>query len=141
MVRTTLATAALMVGALLAVPTPASASDSADVLSCKAVYEITNTWPGSSAREGTSLVQVTVHNTGSAPMKGWRVSWRYTDGTVVTQVWNAVPLPVIAIVGAYAFGNDKYNGELAPGGSTAFGMVTRGPVPAKAPEPINCTAL
>ncbi|WP_433500690.1 cellulose binding domain-containing protein [Sphaerimonospora sp. CA-214678] len=143
MVKTTLAAATLIVGALVAVPASASAStsDSADVLSCKAVYQITNTWPASSTRDGISLGQVTVQNTGSSPMKGWRVSWRYADGTTITQVWGAVPLPVIGPVGTQAFGNETYNGELAVRGSTVFGFATRGPVPAETPDPVVCTPL
>ncbi len=141
MVKPTLATAALIVGSLVAVPASASASNSVDVLACKAVYQITNTLPATSTRDGIALGQVTVQNTGSSPMKGWRVSWRYTNGTVITQVWGAVPVPVIGVVGTQAFGNEKYNGELAVRGSTVFGFAASGPVPAEVPDPVICTPL
>lgn len=129
MVKEALA-ATLIAGTLAAAPVPASA----ETASCKATYEITSTWPTTSAREANMLGHVAVYNTSRTPIKGWQVSWRYTDNTVITQVWGAVHLPAPAIVGAYAFGNERYNGELPGGGSTVFGFAARGPVPHRAPE-------
>ncbi|WP_169980559.1 MULTISPECIES: cellulose binding domain-containing protein [unclassified Microbispora] len=116
MIRKAITTAALVLVSTGIAAVPASA----DSIGCAASYTITSTWPGT-----TTLGQVTVTNTGSSAIKGWRVSWRYTDGSVVTQVWGAVPLPVIGIVGTYAFGNESYNGDLPVGGSTVFGFAAR----------------
>lgn len=136
MVKATLA-ATLIAGSLVAVSAPASA----EAASCRAIYQITSTWPGTPSNDMNMLGQVTVQNTGRTPIKGWRVSWRYTDGTIISQVWGAVRLPTVTIVGAYAFGNDRYNGELAVGGSTVFGFAAQGPASGKAPDPITCTPL
>ncbi|MEV4458200.1 cellulose binding domain-containing protein [Microbispora sp. NPDC049633] len=119
MIRRAITTAALVLVSTGIAAVPASA----DSIGCGAKYAITSEWPGT--RDATALGQVTVTNTGSSAIKGWRVSWRYTDGSVVTQVWGAVPLPVIGIVGAHAFGNESYNGNLPVGGSTVFGFAAR----------------
>ncbi|MGI5156318.1 cellulose binding domain-containing protein [Microbispora sp. CA-102843] len=119
MIRKTITTAALVLASAGITAVPAAA----DSIGCAASYTITSTWPGT--RDATALGQVTVANTGSSAINGWRVSWRYTDGSVVTQVWGAVPLPVIGVVGTYAFGNESYNGNLPIGGSTVFGLAAR----------------
>ncbi|XVQ83215.1 cellulose binding domain-containing protein [Microbispora siamensis] len=116
MIRQTIATAALVLAAAGLTAAPAAA----DSIGCGASYTITSEWPGASV-----LGQVTVTNTGSSAIRGWRVSWRFTDGSVITQVWGAVPLPVIGLPGMYAFGNESYNGNLPIGGSTVFGFAAR----------------
>ncbi|MEU6411326.1 cellulose binding domain-containing protein [Microbispora sp. NPDC046933] len=117
MIRKTISTAALVLAATGIAAVPAAA----DSIGCRASFTITSEWPG----DATALGQVTVTNTGSSAIRGWRVSWRYTDGSVVTQVWGAVPLPVIGPVGSYAFGNETYNGNLPVGGATVFGFAAR----------------
>ncbi|MBE3009704.1 cellulose binding domain-containing protein [Microbispora sp. NEAU-D428] len=133
MIRRTIATAALVLAAAGLTAAPAAA----DSIGCEASYTITSVWPGT--RDAAVLGQVTVTNTGSSAIKGWRVSWRFTDGSVITQVWGAVPLPVIGVVGMYAFGNESYNGDLPIGGSTVFGFTARlgG---GKAPD-VTCTPV
>lgn len=124
MIRKSLATAALILTAtVLAATGTAAVPAAADSIGCRANYTITSAWSGT--RDAPVLGQVSVYNTGSSAIKGWRVSWRYTDGSVVTQVWGAVPLPVVGIVGTYAFGNETYNGNLPVGGSTVFGFAAR----------------
>ncbi|GIH61269.1 cellulose binding domain-containing protein [Microbispora siamensis] len=120
MIRKTIATAALALAAAGLTAAPASA----DSIGCTATYTITTVWGGSQSHG--AIAQVTVHNSGSSAIKGWRVSLRYTDGTVVTQVGGAVSLPVIGLPGIYAFGNESYNGDIPMGGSTAFGLMTSG---------------
>jgi hypothetical protein len=133
MIRQTIATAALVLATAGITAVPASA----DSIGCRASYTITSEWSGT--RDATALGQVTVTNTGSSAIKGWRVSWRFTDGSVIAQVWGAVPLPVIGLPGMYAFGNESYNGNLPIGGSTVFGFVARlgG---GKAPD-VTCTPV
>ncbi|GLW20233.1 MULTISPECIES: cellulose binding domain-containing protein [Microbispora] len=123
MIRTTIAAAALAlasVGTAAATAAPAAA----DSLGCTATYVISSVWGGSQSYG--ALAQVTVRNSGSSAMKGWRVSVRYTDGTVVNRVGGAVSLPVIGLPGIYAFGNESYNGALPVGGSTVFSLLTSG---------------
>ena len=133
MIRTTIATAALVLASVGTAAVPAAA----DSIGCKATYTITSAWPGT--RDAPALGEVTVDNTGSSAIQGWRVTWRYTDGSVITQVWGAVALPVIGIVGTQAFGNESYNGNLPIGGSTVFGFAAR-LGSEKAPD-VTCTPL
>ncbi|MEN3538253.1 cellulose binding domain-containing protein [Microbispora sp. ZYX-F-249] len=120
MIRKAITAAALVLASTGIAAAPAAA----DSLGCTATYTITTVWGGSQSQG--ALAQVTVHNSGSSAIKGWRVSWRYTDGTVVTQVGGAVSLPVIGLPGVYAFGNESYNGDIPIGGSTVFGLMTSG---------------
>ncbi|WP_182899294.1 cellulose binding domain-containing protein [Microbispora sp. H10830] len=120
MIRQTIATAALVLATAGITAVPAAA----DSIGCTATYTITTVWGGSQSHG--AIAQVTVSNSGSSAIKGWRVSLRYTDGTVVTQVGGAVSLPVIGLPGIYAFGNESYNGDIPMGGSTAFGLMTSG---------------
>ncbi|MEV4298125.1 cellulose binding domain-containing protein [Microbispora rosea] len=133
MIRKMIAAAGLVLATAGITAVPAAA----DSIGCTASYTVTSEWPGT--RDAPSLGQVTVANTGSWALKGWRVSWRYTDGSVVTQVWGAVALPVVGTVGSYAFGNESYNGNLPIGGSTVFGFAARlgG---GKAPD-VTCTPV
>ncbi|MBP2705783.1 cellulose binding domain-containing protein [Microbispora sp. RL4-1S] len=139
MIRSTLAATALVLASATAATAPAAAADS---IGCTAEYKITNTWP-SSTRDGVTLGQVTVRNSGSSAIHGWRVTWRYTDGSSVLDVWGAVPLPVVGPVGTYAYGNEKYNGDLAPNGATVFGFAARIPLSpvAISPSPVTCTPV
>ncbi|GAA0369081.1 hypothetical protein GCM10009530_18880 [Microbispora corallina] len=138
MTRTSTA-AVLLAGVLGALGVPAVPA-TADSIGCAADYQITSVWSGwSGAGDANALGQVTVRNTGSSPLTGWRVTWRYTDGTTITQVWGAVPLPVVGPVGSAAFGNETYNGNLPIGGSTVFGFAARRPANAVDPRPVTCT--
>ncbi|WP_405085944.1 cellulose binding domain-containing protein [Microbispora sp. NBC_01389] len=131
MFRTTIAAAALALASagtvtatVTATVAATAAPAAADSIGCTASYVITSVWGGSQSHG--ALVQVTVRNSGSSAIKGWRVSWRYTDGTVVNQVGGAVSLPVIGLPGIYAFGNESYNGALPMGGSAVFSLLTSG---------------
>ncbi|WP_433532283.1 cellulose binding domain-containing protein [Micromonospora sp. CA-263727] len=66
------------------------------------------------------LATVTVRNTSDQQLSGWRVSWRWSGDERLQSLWDGV---------ADAAGTDvtvrnaSYNGTLAPGGSTTFGLV------------------
>ncbi|WP_371481308.1 glycoside hydrolase family 6 protein [Kitasatospora sp. NBC_00315] len=62
---------------------------------------------------------VTVKNTGSAPISSWTLSWTYGGDQKVTSAWNAKVTQSGATVTASDLG---YNGGLAAGSSTAFGF-------------------
>ncbi|MBO3745347.1 cellulose binding domain-containing protein [Streptosporangiaceae bacterium NEAU-GS5] len=70
----------------------------------------------------------------AVPIAGWAVGWIYQHGESVLSVSGAVPLPHIAIVGAYAFGNTSWNGNLAPGATATFSLMGTAPG-FPAPEP------
>jgi mannan endo-1,4-beta-mannosidase len=80
---------------------------------CTATYRVDNAW-------ATGFVAtVGVTNTGSAPSRGWRVTWTYGGDQRVTNAWNAAVTQQGAAVTA---GNASYNGALPPGAGTTFGL-------------------
>ncbi|WP_338496070.1 endo-1,4-beta-xylanase [Streptomyces sp. SJL17-4] len=80
---------------------------------CSVTYTVTSQWTGG------FTAQVTVRNTGTAPLNGWTVRWTQPAGQRVTQAWNAAVTQTGAEVAA---ANLPYNATVAPGGSTAFGF-------------------
>jgi hypothetical protein len=72
---------------------------------------------------GTGFVaRVTVSNTGTAAIRGWRASWSWSGGARVEGLWDAVavaPAPGVS----QAAGNAGYNGDVAPGAAVSFGLV------------------
>ncbi|MFJ6406472.1 endo-1,4-beta-xylanase [Streptomyces hydrogenans] len=80
---------------------------------CTAAYTVQSQWGGGFTG------QVTVRNTGSAPLTGWKVTWEYPAGQRVTQAWNAGVTQTGTTVTA---ANLSYNGAVPAGGSTAFGF-------------------
>ena len=81
---------------------------------CTAVYETTGQWQGGFQGE------VTVTNTGTAPMTGWTVTWTYADGQHLTQLWGGT---LSADGSSVTVRNAAWNGSLAPGASTTFGFL------------------
>ncbi|GAA5063753.1 hypothetical protein HNP84_008216 [Thermocatellispora tengchongensis] len=133
------AVAALVAGALAtaaaAAPAHALTEAVSGTASCSATYMLIGGGGGFTAQ-----AQVTVRNTGTEQIKGWGVAWIYRDAQRVTYYYNAVPLPTIAVVGAYAFGNTTYNGALAPGQTVTFGLGVQAAngIPT-VPSPVNCS--
>ncbi|MFJ5833769.1 cellulose binding domain-containing protein [Streptomyces sp. NPDC093089] len=80
---------------------------------CEAAYQVVSQW------QGGFTAQVTVRNTGTAPLNGWTVRWSLPAGQRVTQAWNAAVAQTGAEVTATHL---PYNATVAPGGSTAFGF-------------------
>ena len=91
---------------------------------CTATYAVTNSWPGG------YQANVTVANNGSAPTSGWTVRWTLPSGQAISQVWNGT----LAVSGSsVTVTNASYNGGIAPGASTSFGLIATGsstPAPA-----------
>ena len=101
----------------------ASASPSASasgVASCAATWSTTNSWSG-----GFQLT-ITVTNTGSVPINGWTVIFSWPGSQTVSQIWNATETQSGSTVTA---ANVSYNGPLAPGASTSFGLLGSGSAP------------
>jgi hypothetical protein len=86
---------------------------------CSATAAIQSQW-GSGTAAG-EVVTVTVANTSAQAATGWTVTWTAT-GQVVS-AWNAT---VSVSGGAATAINAGYNGSLAPGASTTFGMQLAG---------------
>ncbi|GIH20884.1 cellulose binding domain-containing protein [Rugosimonospora africana] len=81
---------------------------------CTATYAVTSQW------QGGFQANVTVRNSGGAPISGWTVGLGFTAGQTVTQVWNATETQAGASV---TLRNVSYNGSLAPGATTSAGFL------------------
>ncbi|WP_305783981.1 cellulose binding domain-containing protein [Symbioplanes lichenis] len=87
---------------------------------CTAAYHVTNSWSGGFQAE------VTVQN-GATASTAWTATWTMPSGQAVTQVWNGV---LTQSGGAVTVRNAAYNGSLAAGATTTFGLTGTGPATA-----------
>jgi cellulase/cellobiase CelA1 len=92
--------------------TPAP-SQPAPVGALGATYSVASTW------DTGYIVDVTVANTGTAPVNGWTVSWQIANGEQFVGVWNADCRVAGATVTCKA---KDYNATLGPGTTTSFGL-------------------
>jgi Glycosyl hydrolase family 62/Cellulose binding domain len=106
--RLWLATTAAVVGtATVIIAMPAQAA-----VGCQVGYAVTNQWSGGF---GTN---VSVANLGD-PVTSWRLTWTFTAGQTITQLWNGSATQSGAQV---TVTNASYNGSIPTGGSTSFGF-------------------
>jgi poly(3-hydroxybutyrate) depolymerase len=84
---------------------------------CSAGYRVVSSWSGGFQAD------VTVSNTGSTAITGWRVSWTPASGQSISQVWNGT---LTTSGGTATVTNAAYNGALTPGSGTSFGMLVSG---------------
>ncbi|MFF9241449.1 cellulose binding domain-containing protein [Streptomyces sp. NPDC014801] len=68
---------------------------------------------------GGFTADVTVTNTGSAPVDGWTLAFTLPSGQRITNAWNATVSPASGSVTAR---NLSHNAHLAPGGTQSFGF-------------------
>jgi hypothetical protein len=94
---------------------------------CTATAHIESQW--GSGTGGGQIVTATVTNTSAATTTKWTVTWTLGAGQRIVSGWNAA---VSASGSAATAVNAAYNGSLAPGGSTTFGMQLAGTGPAPA---------
>ncbi|GAA4892916.1 endo-1,4-beta-xylanase [Streptomyces coeruleoprunus] len=80
---------------------------------CTVAYGVQNQWSTG------FTAQVTVRNTGTAPVNGWRLDWTWPSGQRVTQAWNATVTQSGTAVSA---SNASYNATIAPGATATFGF-------------------
>ena len=98
-------------------PSP-SPSSSAEAGSCTVSSAVTNSWSG-----GYQL-QLTVTDTGKLPVTGWTAGFMFADAAeVISNSWNATVKQSGRQVSA---SNASYNGSIAAGGATTFGMTVNG---------------
>jgi acetylxylan esterase len=95
-------------------PAPASPAPSspAPTGSCRVAYTVSPWNTGFTA-------SVTVTNTGTSSVNGWRLGFTLPAGQNVTNAWNATVSPA---TGAVTATNVSYNGTLAAGASQTFGF-------------------
>jgi Cellulose binding domain len=97
---------------------------------CSATYTVTSSWSGGYQAE------VTVRNNGTSTVNAWSVAFNFPGTQQVSNAWNAQVTQTGQQVVAR---NASYNGTLAGGGSTSFGMIVSGQNQT-IPSPISCTA-
>ncbi|MFE9678494.1 cellulose binding domain-containing protein [Streptomyces sp. NPDC006259] len=83
-----------------------------DSTACRVTYG-TNVW------QGGFTADVTVANTGSTPVNGWKLGFTLPTGQRITSSWGAT---VSASSGPVTATNLAYNGQIAPGGQGTFGF-------------------
>lgn len=99
---------------------------------CSAAYSVSSSWSG--GFQG----QVTVSNTGTSTINGWRVNWTFPSRFTVSQFWSATLTQSGTAVTAT---NVSYNGSLAPGASTSFGFLVNSTGTPTPPSSITCTPV
>ncbi|MDN0194117.1 cellulase family glycosylhydrolase [Streptomyces sp. S.PNR 29] len=96
---------------------------------CGAAYTVSSDWGGGFNAE------VKVTNTGTVPLKSWKVTWTWSGSQKVTSMWNASYTQSGATVTA---SNAAHNGAVPVGGSASFGL---GGAPGGGGVPaVSCTA-
>jgi hypothetical protein len=95
---------------------------------CSASFHLDNSWTGG--------FQATVTVTaGSSAITGWTANWTWPSGQSITNSWNAALM--LGTGGLVSAANMSYNGALAAGGNTTFGLQGNG----NAVTPtLSCTA-
>jgi len=88
-----------------------SASPSA---TCAVSYVPQSEWGGG------FVAQVTITNTGTAPVSGWALSFAFAGDQRITSAWNATVSQTGSAVTARSM---SYNAVIAPGASTSFGFL------------------
>ncbi len=86
-------------------------------VSCKVAYTVQNTWDTGFA------AQLTVTNTGTAPLSSWKLTFAFPGDQKITQGWNATWAQSGHDVTAT---NLDWNGSLAAGASTGMGFNANG---------------
>ncbi|MFF4649905.1 cellulase family glycosylhydrolase [Streptomyces sp. NPDC001380] len=97
---------------------------------CTASFRVDNQWSGG------FIGIVTVKNTGTAPTKGWKVTWTFGGDQRIVNSWNATVVQSGASVSA---ANVDYNASVAPGASTDLGFQANVTGPPGTLTPV-CTA-
>ncbi|GAA2688105.1 cellulose binding domain-containing protein [Actinoplanes palleronii] len=108
-------------------PTPSTTPSTTPSSGCATAYRVVNSW------QGGFQAEITVSNTGTAAVTGWRVSWTPPAGQAVSQVWNG---SLTSTGGTVTVTNATYNGSVAPGASVTFGLLATGD--AATTPPLTC---
>jgi cellulase/cellobiase CelA1 len=86
---------------------------------------VTNQWNNGF----TGAIRIT--NNGTSPMNGWNISWSYSDGSRITNSWNAN----VSGNNPYTASNLGWNGNIQPGQTVELGFQgTKNNAPASTPS-------
>ncbi|WP_084316251.1 endo-1,4-beta-xylanase [Actinospica robiniae] len=92
---------------------PSSAPPTSGAAGTCSVSDVVSAW-------NTGLTeQITVKNTGTSTINGWKLTFTLASGQTITNAWNATISPSSGSVSA---ANLSYNGTIAPGATTSFGF-------------------
>ncbi len=119
-------TAGLAAASAMAPAIAGSSPAAAAQVGCTATAHIDSQW--GSGPSGGEIVSFTVANTSAGAATRWTVTWTLGSGQSVSSAWNAA----VTVSGTTATAvNAPYNGTLAAGASTTFGLqlAGTGPVP------------
>jgi len=117
-----------LITAVVMAPMIAGSAGAAQSGGCTATAHVDSQW-GSG-----SVVSFTVTNVAPTAATTWTVSWTLGAGQTVASAWNA---SVGAAGGTATAVNAPYNGKLAAGASTSFGVQLAGTGPAPVPSCTN----
>jgi beta-xylosidase len=90
----------------------ATAISASAAAGCQVTYTVTNQWQGGFG------ANVSVNNLGD-PVNGWRLTWSFTAGQTITQLWNGTVTQSGADV---TVANASWNGAIPTGGNASFGF-------------------
>jgi beta-glucosidase len=80
---------------------------------CSIEYRVVNQW------DVGFQADVTIRNTGTAAVNGWRLAWRFDDGQRITQLWGG---DATIRDGTVTVRNADWNGALPPGATATVGF-------------------
>src|SRR2546423_3259912 len=92
---------------------------------CQATARVDTQWGSGST--GGEIVTITVANTAAMTATTWSVTWALSGDQRIVNAWNATVSSSGDTVTAV---NAAWNGTLAPGAATTFGMQLAGTAPA-----------
>ncbi|MEV6347878.1 lytic polysaccharide monooxygenase [Actinoplanes sp. NPDC051851] len=101
-------------------PTASPTTTSVPDGGCTAMYSIVSAWTGGFQAE------VMVH-AGSTAINGWNVSWTWPGTQTLATVWSGKSTSSGSLV---SVGNETWNGSVAAGNYTTFGLLGSGTAPA-----------
>ncbi|ACE84076.1 cellulase family glycosylhydrolase [Cellvibrio japonicus] len=91
---------------------PSSVASSSGSSSGQCSYTVTNQWSNG------FTASIRIANNGTSPINGWNLSWSYSDGSRVTNSWNAN----VSGNNPYTASNLGWNGSIQPGQAVEFGF-------------------
>jgi mannan endo-1,4-beta-mannosidase len=87
---------------------------SAPTGTCAVAYRAVNEWQGGFQGE------ITIRNTGTAPVNGWRLAFAFTGGQTITNMWGGNPTQSGGSVSVAAA---SYTSTISVGGSVTVGFI------------------
>ncbi len=83
---------------------------------------------------GGFVANLTITNTGSAPVNGWTLRWTFPGDAAITNMWNATPTQTGRTVEAR---NLSHNATIAPGATASHRLPGQLPVQRQRPHRLH----